>query len=268
MALCLKSLPARYVPINAIICTTKPTHLTQNVQKRKDQHIQARSPVNVIPLESSRDEILRIVDKRFKDESFYKYCTPNPIHKFANDHSGGEKSQSSGDPRPNSEDLAKVFNVLRTTLPKLFVKPMDYSIYSPNLIFENNITGKRTVGLYHYVKQVALLRTVGHLKYAYVNFEVIKITQHPEDNTVRVRWRIRGISAFKVMFMFWKYKLWKLKETFENMDSWYDGFSTFYIGNDGLIIKHVADKMMPDDSREVNKVSKVQVFPMVEGRPA
>jgi hypothetical protein len=40
-------------------------------------------------------------------------------------------------------------------------------------------------GLYHYVKQVALLRTVGHLKYAYVKLELLKITQHPDDNTVR-----------------------------------------------------------------------------------
>lgn len=53
-------------------------------------------------------------------------------------------------------------------------------------------------GLYHYVKQVALLRTVGHLKYAYVKFEVMKITMHPEENTIKIRWRVRGISALKV----------------------------------------------------------------------
>lgn len=41
---------------------------------------------------------------------------------------------------------------------------MDYTIYHPNLIFENNIRGTRTIGLFPYVKQIALLRTVGHLK--------------------------------------------------------------------------------------------------------
>lgn len=96
---------------------------------------------------------------------------------------------------------------------------MDYSIYSPNLIFENNINGKKSVGLYHYVKQVAYLRTVGHLKFAYVKFEILKITMHPEDSTIKVRWRIRGISALKVMLTFWKYKLWKLKEVFEDQES-------------------------------------------------
>lgn len=75
-------------------------------------------------------------------------------------------------------------------------------------------------GLYNYVKQVALLRTIGHLRYAYVKFEVLKITQHPEDGTVKVRWRIRGISGLKVLFMFWKYKLWKIREMFESQEAY------------------------------------------------
>lgn len=53
-------------------------------------------------------------------------------------------------------------------------------------------------GLYNYVKQVALLRTVGHLKFAYVKFEILKITMHSEDDTVKIRWRIKGISGLKV----------------------------------------------------------------------
>ena len=34
---------------------------------------------------------------------------------------------------------------------------------------------------------------------------------------------------------------------------WYDGFSTFYVGNDGKIFKHVADKMMPDQDTVIPK---------------
>lgn len=56
-------------------------------------------------------------------------------------------------------------------------------------------------GLFHYVKQMALLRTIGHLKFAYVKFDILKITSHPEDGTVKVRWRIRGISGIKVILM-------------------------------------------------------------------
>lgn len=31
--------------------------------------------------------------------------------------------------------------------------------------------------------------------------------------------------------------------------SWYDGFSTYYIDGDGKVVKHVADKMMPDSGQ-------------------
>lgn len=51
------------------------------------------------------------------------------------------------------------------------------------------------------------------------------------------------------MFMFWRYKLWELKKVLNDQESWYDGFSTFYVGSDGLIYKHVVDKMMPDDDK-------------------
>lgn len=99
-------------------------------------------------------------------------------------------------------------------------------------------------GLYHYVKQVALLRTIGHIKFAYVKFEVLKMTAHPEDGTVRIRWRVRGISAWRVMLQFWRFKLWNIREIFESQEAWYDGFSTMYVGSDdGLIYRHVADKV-------------------------
>lgn len=78
---------------------------------------------------------------------------------------------------------------------------------------------------------------------AYVKFEILKITKHPEDMTVKVRWTIRGIGGMKVMLNFWKYKLWKLHEIWEQTETWYDGFSTFYIGEDGLITRHIADKV-------------------------
>jgi len=172
-----------------------------------------------------------------------------------NNHGVSENNQINSSPDNNQNNLDKLnhsFEILRQTLPKLFVQPLDYSIYSPNLIFENNIRGTRTIGLYHYIKQIALLRTVGHLKYAYVKLELLKITKHPEDMTIKIRWRIRGVSGLKVMFQFWKYKLWKIRDIFEDQEAWYDGFSIMYLGEDGLIQKHVADKVMPDEDKEAN----------------
>lgn len=161
---------------------------------------------------------------------------------------GGDR-QESGTPAsgggPSEEQIQKVYDTLANTLPKLCI----------------HIRGMRTEGVYHYVRQVALLRTVGHLKYAYVTLEVLKITKHPEENTVKVRWRVKGISAMRVMFQFWKYKLWKLKEIFADTEAWYDGFSVFHIGPDGLIYKHVADKIMPDDDKVVMRPPKNVISP-------
>jgi len=147
---------------------------------------------------------------------------------------------------PAPDQLQHVFDVLSTTLPRLFIKPLDYTIYSPDIVFENRIRGMRSVGIYKYVQQVALLRCVGHIKYAYVHFQILKITQHPEDGTIRVRWRISGISGMKILLTFWRYKLWEWKEMMGKQEAWYDGFSTFHVSSEGRVVLHVADKMMPD----------------------
>lgn len=103
-------------------------------------------------------------------------------------------------------------------------------------------------GIYPFLKQIALLRAVGHFKYAFVKMDIIKITKHPEDYTIKCRWTVRGISGLKVLFTFWKYKLWKLREMLNETETWYDGFSTFQLGDRGLIVKHTVDKV----GRELN----------------
>lgn len=179
------------------------------------------------------------------------------------DYSSNEKDAKPTDShdKPSPEKLEHVFRILRDNVPKLFIQPMDYSIYHPDVVFENNIRGTRTIGLYPYVKQIGLLRTVGHIKYAYVKMEVLKITKHPEDSTVKIRWRVRGISGLKVMLLFWKYKIWDINELFDKTESWYDGFSTIYVNGEGQVVKHVADKMMPDSDTVVQQ-SKISGAPL------
>lgn len=161
----------------------------------------------------------------------------------------GAAAAATGPQQPNIGELTHVFNVLQDTLPNLFSQPLDYSIYSPDLIFENNITGSYTVGLYHYVRKIALLRTIAHFKYAHVKFEILRMTKHREDLSIRIRWRIRGVTGLNMMFQFWKFKLWRIKDVAQ--ESWYDGFSTFYLAEDGLIKKHVVDNITPGENREV-----------------
>ncbi|KAK2582441.1 hypothetical protein KPH14_004751 [Odynerus spinipes] len=176
-----------------------------------------------------------------------------------------KQSAPKDEDRPSREQLEHVFQCLSRDLPRFFIQSLDYSIYSPDIILINNIKGTTTRGIFGYVKQAALLRTLGHIKFAYITLDILKITIDPEDDSIKVRWRMRGISGMKVIFTFWKYKLWKMKETLANADVWYDGFSTYYVDANGKVYKHVVDKMMPDQDHLYEKektpvVTKLAMF--------
>lgn len=70
------------------------------------------------------------------------------------------------------------------------------------------------------MKQLAVLKIFGHMKFAYVKFDIVKITMHTEDATVKVRWRIRGITSMQMIKVLWKYKIWNINEAIkENADT-------------------------------------------------
>lgn len=160
------------------------------------------------------------------------------------------ETQPSEDRKPSEAQLQSIFDILREDLPLLFVKPMDYRIYTQDLQFVNNIKGTVSTGIAPYMKQIMLLKLVGHLKFAYIKLNILKMTMHPEDSSIKVRWRIVGISGTRVFLTFWRFKAWNVKEQINDSSAWYDGFSTFYINNDGKVFKHVVDKMMPNQDIE------------------
>lgn len=63
------------------------------------------------------------------------------------------------------------------------------------------------------MRQIALLRTLGHIKFAYVKFDILKMTMHPEDNSIKIRWRINGLPGYKILLMFWKFNVFKIQES-------------------------------------------------------
>lgn len=65
-----------------------------------------------------------------------------------------------------------------------------------------------------------MLRTVGHVKFAYVKFEIIKITEHPEDDTIKIRWRVRGISAWRVSVV----RIFYRRDTDKNFPFFFVGY--------------------------------------------
>ena len=70
-------------------------------------------------------------------------------------------------------------------------------------------------GLPKYSLQMALIRIIGHFKYVQVTLLIVKITSHPEEGTIKVRWRIAGLSNTKAL-SFWRYRPGKFKEHLMN----------------------------------------------------
>ncbi|XP_050442147.1 uncharacterized protein C6orf136 homolog [Adelges cooleyi] len=167
----------------------------------------------------------------------------------SNPISPDKREESNPRDQPTAEQLEFMQNNLVEDLPKLFKENINYSLYHPKLVFENNIRGTKSVGLHYFMTSISLLRIMGHLKYAFVKLDVLKATKHPEDGTVKIRWRIKGISGFKVFMKFWKFKFWDFENAIkQNIETWHDGFSVFYLGGDGLVHKLTVDKMQPDDN--------------------
>ncbi|GFU26993.1 uncharacterized protein C6orf136 [Nephila pilipes] len=148
--------------------------------------------------------------------------------------------------KATEEQLLLVIDRLTHSLLNFFEKPQDYSIYHKNIIFHNNIKRVVIKGLTAYIQTMYLLKIYGFLQYSKIKVEILKMTHHIEDGTIRVRWRVKGITRGKVFLNFLKLKT-SWHDFIHDEADWLDGFSVFSVGPDGLIYKHVCDKMTPDD---------------------
>ncbi|XP_048376072.2 uncharacterized protein C6orf136 homolog [Stegostoma tigrinum] len=179
---------------------------------------------------------------------------------------GNLASVSSHKKEPSMEEhLAVLYEKLRVELPNFFLKPHDYGMYSPNVEFISQFPRIKTRGRTTYQAVVMLLRFLAWNYCADVHMEVMKMTQHPEDWTIQVRWRITGLPLHVLILKFYKKDKTELYRT-------YDAYSTFYLGPDGLIHRHKIDKMMPTQP-PLTKVKTLLVGALValgleEHRPA
>lgn len=159
---------------------------------------------------------------------------------------------------PSEEQLLNVINRLCRSLLHFFKESHDLTLYHKNIVFQNNIRSITTRGINPYAQQMYMLRVYGRIQYAQVKVEIIKITHHIEDGTIRIRWRVSGATRRRVLALLWKYKDSTWKKIVQEDPEWLDGFSVFSVGQDGLIYKHVCDKMMPDEERLHSKHNSIR----------
>jgi len=169
---------------------------------------------------------------------------------------GGKTSQS--EDKSNS-NLDKIAFDLTYDLTNIFLKSSDWSLYSQNIVFEDRIRGKRVEGLAEYMKNIYVFRTLAHLKFVYVRFHVINLSIHPEDNTIRIRWRVAGLGVMRMVVRFIPDKMWRRGSMDDAAPTWYDGYSIFHVGPDNKIVRHVADRRKQDEDKQ-----SLAMHPVVE----
>lgn len=88
--------------------------------------------------------VVNITTTKASDQSSVRILL-NSFVVLSSPHFSFQRLDQSDKKSQQEEGLQKVFDTLSHSLPRLFIQPLDYSIYSPKLIFENNIRGVRTV---------------------------------------------------------------------------------------------------------------------------
>ncbi|KAK9405888.1 hypothetical protein NXF25_004662 [Crotalus adamanteus] len=157
-------------------------------------------------------------------------------------------------PTSNNRDMEEHLEVmqqkLREELPAFFLKSHDYEMYSQDVEFINEILHLKTRGLTIYRMAVVLCRFVAWNYFIHMHLEVMKVTQHPENWSIQVRWRIRGLP-FHIFLM----RFFRNKPEFYRI---YDAYSTFFLNPQGLIKCHRVSKLMPSQPLQ-NKLKNLAV---------
>lgn len=181
-----------------------------------------------------------------KHKSLELTCNPSP-----SPGSSKPPAQRNG---PSEEQLHQVKDRLVEVVPNFFKRTHDYRLYNPDIVFINNFWGKETVhrGLSAYMMELSKARILSHIKYAHLQMNIVKITAHPEEGSIRLHWRVTGLPQLKTL-QFWKFLPWTYRNSLKSESRFFDGLSTLFIGSDELIYKHKVDRMMPEEEPLLEK---------------
>ncbi|XP_056154227.1 uncharacterized protein C6orf136 homolog [Lampris incognitus] len=187
---------------------------------------------------------------------------PNSLCSHAKSADGDHSVRETED----EEELALIYERLRMELPSFFMKSHDYTMYSNDVEFINGLLSTKTRGRLVYQLTLSMWRLLCLCYYAEARLEILKLTKHTEDRTVRARWRIRGLPFHTLLLRFYRKDKSHLYRS-------YDAFSTFYIGHDGLIHCHRVEKVMQAQPPILPRVTSLLTGALValgvqEHRPA
>ncbi|KAM9737517.1 uncharacterized protein C6orf136 homolog isoform 2-T5 [Menidia menidia] len=116
---------------------------------------------------------------------------------------GAEVEHWDGDSQ-EEQKLALMYERLRIELPAFFMSNHDYSMYSHDMEFINGLLNMKTRGRALYRLSLSLWRLLCLCYYAEARLDVLKLTKHLEDGSIKARWRIRGLPFHTLLLRFYR----------------------------------------------------------------
>ncbi|KRY28444.1 Vacuolar protein sorting-associated protein 11 -like protein, partial [Trichinella spiralis] len=147
--------------------------------------------------------------------------------------------------KPNWDQLQHVIYRLSETVPTFFLRRLDYTFYSDDVLFLNRICGSEVKGLRNYWLHLATLSVLSRIPCPYIEMKVLNCMPIVEEGSVHLRWRVLYLTVPEFLYVVVRERSADI-ETLRKNARWFDGFSHFYVGSDGLVYKHVADRVMRD----------------------
>jgi len=142
-----------------------------------------------------------------------------------------------------------VASLLSLDLAKVFLKKINMNLYDMNVVLEDRIRGQTFNGIILYIKNMHLLKIVANIKYVYVRPHVISMTIHPEDNTIKVTWKIVGLGMLRMALRYIPDQLYNRTNMDKAAITWFEGYSTFHVNSEGKIVRHVVDKRSEEENQ-------------------
>uniref|UniRef100_A0A5S6R3N3 Uncharacterized protein n=1 Tax=Trichuris muris TaxID=70415 RepID=A0A5S6R3N3_TRIMR len=147
--------------------------------------------------------------------------------------------------KPNWDQLQHVIYRLSETVPWFFQRQLDLTFYAEDVLFTNRIHGTEVQGLRHYWLYLGSLTLMYRVPCPYIEMKILSCHPIVDEGAVNLRWRVQYLGIPEFLTVTLRARSVDV-EVYRKHSRWFDGVSTFHVGADGLVYKHVADRVMRD----------------------
>ncbi|KAM5146512.1 uncharacterized protein C6orf136 homolog [Mantella aurantiaca] len=171
-------------------------------------------------------------------------------------------SQTPGSNQPSMEEHLEVMREkLKEELSSLLWRPVNMTLYRKDMEFISSLFHVHLRGLVKYQSFLTFIKMLLLCYYMNSRISVLKLTSHPETNSIHARWSFTGLPLHSLLFF---------KRDKNELYRTYDVFSTFHLAPDGLISLHKLERVMPSSPLPVTKktVLAAVLLAMGQDRPA